>query len=152
MCHYNLFFYYIPLSWGDAIPSIHWKIADNYGPTLCAIPDRLITKCISSYGFSSDSKHIRYRITSSFFALGTDRRYIAYWYYKLTNISVNNFDTRIVLNRGLTYADNKSDGICLKCKYDSSLIESIRSNQMVKIFAPLKKRYGFVYHQNVQSW
>ena len=67
-------------------PHIHWKTADNAGSILGTVKAPLHNKCISMYGFSSNQKHVRYRLTSSSVATGTNLIYIAYLYEKLTNL------------------------------------------------------------------
>ena len=124
----------IPLLYPEAMifPSIHWKMADTSGSIAGAIPAPLLTESIKRYGFQSIQQHVRSRLTSSSCATSTDSRYIAFYYDKLTNLSINHQDTRIVLNRGLTAAGDESGGLGLRGKGDSALLESIDSKQMVK--------------------
>ena len=42
----------------------------------------------------------------------------------LANLSANKMDTRIILNRGLTTADDESGGLGLRGKQDESLLET----------------------------
>ena len=50
----------------------------------------------------------------------------------LANLSANKMDTRIILNRGLTTADDESGGLGLRGKQDESLLESFDSSTTVK--------------------
>eukprot|EP00957_Ditylum_brightwellii_P142985 10894454-Ditylum_brightwellii.AAC.1 len=72
-----------------------------------------------------------YPSMSSSAATGTDPRYIAYCYDKLTSLSINHNDIQIVLNHGLAAAEDKTGGWGLKAGIDSPLLESIDSKQMV---------------------
>ena len=62
----------------------------------------------------------------------TDSRYCSHCYDMLTNLSANHEDTQLILNRGLTVADNKNGGLALRGKGDSALVESIDNKQMVR--------------------
>ena len=62
----------------------------------------------------------------------TDPRYHPFVYDMLANLSANKMDTRIILNRGLTTADDESGGLGLRGKQDESLLESFDSSTTVK--------------------
>jgi hypothetical protein len=49
----------------------------------------------------------------------------------LTNISENHEETCLILNRGLTIGEDKTGGLGLRGKGDSSLLESFDNKQMV---------------------
>eukprot|EP00957_Ditylum_brightwellii_P067954 5158834-Ditylum_brightwellii.AAC.1 len=84
-------------------------------------------------------QHVRLRLTSSSSTTGTDPRYIVYYYDKLTKLSVNHSNTCIVLNQGLTSAEDKTGGLGVCAKNDFELLESIDSKQMVKNLCALQK-------------
>lgn len=65
-------------------------------------------------------------------ATSTDPRYHAYCFDKLTNLSANHFDCRIVLNRGLSTSNDNVGGLGLRGRNETNLLESFDSNQMVK--------------------
>lgn len=63
----------------------------------------------------------------------------------MTNSAVTHSDTRIALNRGLHYNDSELDGLSVRGKNDSSLLESIDSNQMVRNLTAAQKYYMMDY-------
>ena len=63
----------------------------------------------------------------------------------MTNAAVTHSDTRIALNRGLHYNDSELDGLSVRGKNDSSLLESIDSNQMVRNLTAAQKYYMMDY-------
>ena len=50
----------------------------------------------------------------------------------MTNMTLNNEDTRVILNRGLTVNKDKYCGLVVRGKKDSTLHESTDNQQMVK--------------------
>ena len=50
----------------------------------------------------------------------------------LTNLAATHKDIRLVLQRGLTVQDENSNGLSLRGKADSVLMESFDSKQMVR--------------------
>ena len=125
---------YILLMYPEGIlfPSIYWKMAaDNYF-VVGAIPAPLLTELVKGFGFAPIQEHIRSRLTSTISATSTDSRYCAHCYDILTNLAVNHEDTHLILNRGLTVADDAKGGLGLRGKGGSSLLESIDNKQMVK--------------------
>ena len=117
---------------GILFPSIRWKMAADNCSIVGAIPAPLLTKSVKGFGFAPIQEHIRSRLTSTISATSTDSRYCAHCYDILTNLAANHEDTRLILNRGLTVADDVKGGLGLRGKGDSSLLESIDNKQMVK--------------------
>ena len=72
-------------------------------------------------------------------------RYISWCYDIMTNAAVTHSDTRIALNRGLCYDDKELDGLSVRGKNDSALLESIDSNQMVRNLTAAQKYYLMDY-------
>ena len=106
--HCNWFFCSAPVSQGNDLYVHSSKMADKFGYIFGAISDPLLTKYISRYVFSYIPKHFRSKLNFSSVSTETDRRYIAFFYDKLTNISVNHSDIWVVLSRGLTASDKTS--------------------------------------------
>ena len=50
----------------------------------------------------------------------------------LTNLTANHTDTRIILNRGLTIGSDKTGGLAVRGKGDSSLLQSVDNKEMVR--------------------
>ena len=84
-------------------------------------------------------QHILSRLTTSSSSTGSNSRYDPFLYDTLTKLSVNHQDTRIALNRVLTASNNRSGGLCLRSKNDSTLLESINSTQMVRNLSVAQK-------------
>ena len=61
----------------------------------------------------------------------------------LTNASANHEDTRLILNRGLTVGVDKTGGLGLRGKGDSSLLESVDNKQMVRNLCMSQKYIGW---------
>ena len=113
-------------------PSIFYAMAENDNAILGAIPSSLFTGDQSFYGFATMHDHIHTRLTNALSATSTNPTYASYCYDKLTNLSLNHQDSRIVLNRGLTVDSNTTSGMGVRCKNDSSLFEAVDSKQMVR--------------------
>ena len=117
---------------GMMFPSIFYAMAENDNAILGAIPSSLFTGDQSFYGFATMHDHIHTRLTNALSATSTNPTYASYCYDKLTNLSLNHQDSRIVLNRGLTVDSNTTSGMGVRCKNDSSLFEAVDSKQMVR--------------------
>ena len=71
------------------------------------------------------------RLTTPDLATSTDPGYCAFSYDMMTNLTANRKDTRVILNRGLTVGDDKTGGLGLRGKGDSTLLESTDNNASV---------------------
>ena len=67
-----------------------------------SITSSLFTEIISISGFSNMHDHVKRRLTLVSIDTSKNPNYSSYFYDKLTNLSLNNEDTLIVLNIGLT--------------------------------------------------
>ena len=96
-----------------------------------AIPSSLFTRVKSIHGFDNMHNHAKIRLTSVSIDTNKNPTYASYCYEKLTNLSLNNVDTRILFNRELTIYPESANGIGVRYKIESSLFESIYTKQMV---------------------
>jgi predicted GIY-YIG superfamily endonuclease len=124
----------VPLIYPEGIlfPSIHWKTAPDNCSIIGCLPAPLLTESSNGSRFASIQSHVRSRLTNSSCSTSTDARYCAHCYDMLTNASANHEDTRLILNRGLTIGNDKTGGLGLRGKGDSSLLESVDNKQMVR--------------------
>ena len=124
----------VPLMYPEGIlfPSIHWKTAPDNCSIIGCLPVPLLIETSNGSRFASIQCHVRSRLTNSSCATSMDVRYCAHCYDMLTNASANHEDTRLILNRGLTVGDDKTGGLGLRGKGDSSLLESVDNKQMVR--------------------
>ena len=124
----------IPLLYPEEMmfPSIFWKATEESCSILGAIPSSILTNSAQKYGIANVREHMRNRLTLSGTATSTSQHYIHYAYDSCVNLTLNNQDTRIVLNRGLTVGEDKKSSLQVKSRNDSSLSDSIDSKQMVK--------------------
>jgi predicted GIY-YIG superfamily endonuclease len=124
----------IPLLYPEAtmFPSIYYAMADDNCSIIGAIPSSLLSENTSKFGFASIPTHVRSRLTSSSSSTSSDYQYTSYCYDKLTNLSANHEDTRLVIQRGLTVGDDKKGGLGLRGKGDCGLLESFDSKAMVR--------------------
>ena len=113
-------------------PSIFWKSASNNCSIIGAIPAPLSTESISNYGFAPIASHVRNRLTSPLSSTCSDYRYTAYSYNKLSNLSANHEDTRIILRRALICNDDKIGDLTIRGKGDNGLLQSFDSKVMVR--------------------
>ena len=120
-------------------PSIFWKTANDNLSLVGAIPSPLLSDTISKFGFASIPMHVRSRLTSPLCTTSTNHNYTSFCYDKLTNLSANHEDTRLVLRRGLTVGDDKTGGLGLRGKGDSTLLESFDSKAMVRNLCSAQK-------------
>ena len=123
----------IPLLYPEAMmfPSIFWKLFDSNKSFPGALPSSLLSTPISSDGFASIKSHIDNRLTSIFTSTSTNPTYISFLFDILSNLLLNNTDSRIILHRGLTCCDGNI-GISIRSSGDTSLHDSIDSKQIVK--------------------
>ena len=126
----------IPLIYPEAMmfPSIFWKATEQCCSILGAIPCSLLTNVPRQYGIANVKDHMQNRLCLSGTATSTSQHYIHFAYDSCVNLTLNNQDSRIVLNRGLTVAEDKTNSLQVKSRNDSSLSDSIDSKQMVKIY------------------
>ena len=117
---------------GMIFPSIFWKATEGSCSILGAIPSSLLTNSSRNYGIANVRDHMRNRLTLSGTATSTSQHYMHYAYDSCVNLTLNNQDSRIVLNRGLTVGEDKKSSLQVKSKNDSFLSDSIDSKQMVK--------------------
>lgn len=124
----------VPLVYPEGVlfPSIHWYTAPDKCSIVGCIPAPLLTESIRKFGFASIPSHVRTRLTFASSATSTDPRYCSHCYDMLTNLSANHEDTRLILNRGLTVADDDTGGLKLRGKEDSCLTNSVDNKQMVR--------------------
>ena len=66
-----------------------------------------MNEAIEKYGFATIQHHIRTRLTSNSSSTSTYSRYISYCFDVMSNLSASYNDTRMMMNRGLTVADDK---------------------------------------------
>ena len=90
----------IPLLYpeGMLFPSIFYKMIINDSAICGTIPSSLFTGTISLHGFASIQDHVQSRLTSPASSTSSTPSYISYSYDKITNLTMNHQDTRIVLN------------------------------------------------------
>ena len=131
----------VPTIYPEAMlfPSIFWKTANDNLSLVGAIPSPLLSDTISKFGFASIPMHVRSRLTSPLCTTSTNHNYTSFCYDKLTNLSANHEDTRLVLRRGLTVGDDKTGGLGLRGKGDSTLLESFDSKAMVRNLCSAQK-------------
>ena len=117
----------VPLRYPEEMifPSIFWKMFDESGSILGALPSTLLSKNTTTLGFESIKHHTRNRLTACFINTSSNPRYIAYLYNQIVNLATTRSDKRIVLNRGLII--NESGDLGLRSMNDSSLQSSIDS-------------------------
>ena len=155
-------------------PSIFYSMSNN--AVVGSIPSSLMSDLVTSFGFSPLNDHLRARLTSSSNQTSTNprwvlwnsfwnecyanffynlltlvllrfiNRYISWCYDIMTNAAVTHSDTRIALNRGLCYDDKELDGLSVRGKNDSALLESIDSNQMVRNLIAAQYYYLMDYY------
>ena len=130
----------IPLIYivGMLFLSIGYKMVPSCGSIAGVLPSSLLTANNSTHGFAPVDRHIRSSFTNLGVATSSNSKYIALWYNTLTNLTLNNEDSRIIWNRGLTVSPDGL-GITLRSKKYSRLADSIDSKLMVKIYVLRKK-------------
>ena len=135
----------VPLMYPEGVlfPSIHWKTAPDKLSIVGCLPAPLLIKPMDGCRFASIQSHIRTRLTNPSCATSSDSRYCAHCYDMLTNVSANHEDTRMILNRGLTIGEDKKGGLGLRCKGDSSLLESVDNKEMVRNLCISQKYVGW---------
>ena len=113
-------------------PSIHLKAAEDHCLIVGAMPSSLTNKGIVQDRFATIQQHIRTRLTNNFSSKSIDPRYVSYCFDVMSNLSATYNDTRMIMNRGLTAADDKHSGLGVRGKGDSSFLGSVDSKQKVK--------------------
>ena len=131
-------FHYFILKECSFLPFLFEMIPDD-GSICGKIPSYLFSGIKSIHGFSNTIDHVESRLTSVSIATSKNITYESYFYDKLTNLSLNHEDTRIVLNRGLTVDPESFNGIVVICKNDSTKFESINIKQMVSSLCASQK-------------
>ena len=101
------------------------------GSIVGAIPSSLFTGMKTIHVFSNMYDHMNNILTSVSIATSTNPTYEFYCYDKITNLSLNHEYSCIVLNIGLTVDPESLNVIVFGLINDSSIFESIYSNQMV---------------------
>ena len=71
----------------------------------------------------------------------SDSRYCAFCYDMMTNATASHEDCRLILNRGLIVGKDRTGGLALRGKGDSTLSESVDNRQMVKNLYASQKYY-----------
>ena len=77
-------------------------------------------------------------------AISMNLKYIVYGYDVLTNLTLNNEDTRLILNRGITVCPDGL-GIQLRSKSDSCLGDSIDSKTMFLNLCLYQKHHPIIF-------
>lgn len=133
----------IPLAFPDAMlfPSIFWHMIPDINSYPGAIPSSLLNDKTSKHGIASIRDHVLNRMTLPCSTTSTCPRYIAYCYDMLSNLTMVNEDSRIVMNRGFTVDTTSATGLSVRSKTDSSLFESVDSKQMVKNLSASQKHH-----------
>ena len=75
----------------------------------------------------------------------SDPRYCCVCYDIMTNLTANHEDTRLILNRGLAVGEDRSGGLYLRGKGDSSLSETIDSKQMTRNLCASQKYHRWCH-------
>ena len=136
----------VPLMYPEStcFSSIFWKASEDACSIAGAIPAPLLSESTSKFGFESIPKHVRSRITNPSMTTSTDYHYTSFCYDMLTNQAANHEDTRVVLCRGFT-VDDKKDGLALRSRGDSAMLESFDSKKMVRNLCA-SQRYHVMTH------
>ena len=123
-------------------PSIFWLMKEE--SLVGAIPATIMNDKTNEHGFASLPQHVRSRLTSTSFQTSTNNRYIAWSYDLMVNLSTNNHDTRMVVNKGLTASNDESGGLSLRGgNKESPLLDSIYSKQVIKNLISSQKYFPF---------
>ena len=123
----------IPLLYpeGMLFPSIFWKSL-NDGSIIDAVPSCIMTQQnVHTNGFAMHRDYYRARLTSPGTQTSTNPRYISHVFDVLENVSMNNTDSRLVLNRGLVVSSSES-GLSLCNRSEDRLYDSVDSKKMVR--------------------
>ena len=133
----------IPLVYfeGMLFPSIFYKMVIKDGTIVGAIPSCLYTKAPQSqFGFASLKDHMVSRLTCPFSTTSTNPTFLPYAYDALTNLSINQSDQRLILNRGLSADPDSPSGLSLNRASDTStLYTATDSRKMVKNLSASQK-------------
>ena len=130
---------------GMLFPSIFYKMVEKDGSICGAIPSSLFTGNKSDHGFATIQDHIKSRLTNPSSSTSTTPSYISYSYDKITNLTMNHQDSRIVLNRGLTVDKEEKNGIGVRGKSDTALFEALDSKRAAKSLCAAQTKHDFTY-------
>ena len=83
-------------------------------------------------GIANVKDHMQNWLCLSGTATSTSQQYMHFAHDSCVNLTLNNQDSRIVLNCGLTIAEDKTSSLQVKSQNDSAHSDSIDSKQMVK--------------------
>ena len=83
------------------------------GSLVGAIPAKLLSENTYRFGFASIPQHIWSILTTEGYQTSTNDRYICWSYESMTNIATNKYDTRMVVNKGLTASQDESSELNL---------------------------------------
>ena len=98
----------------------------SYGCAITGfIPAPLLIENCEKLGFASIQSHIRLRLTNVSSSTSSDSRYYVFCYDMMTNATASHEDCRLILNRGLIVGKDRTGGLVLRGKGDSTLSESV---------------------------
>ena len=130
---------------GMLFPSIFYKMIEKDGSICGAIPCSLFTGIKSDHGFASIQDHVKSRLTNPSSTTSTSPSYISYCYDKITNLTLNHQDSRIILNRGLTVDKEERNGIGVRGKSDSTLFQGLDSKRAANNLCAAQTKHNFTY-------
>lgn len=136
----------IPLLFPEAMmfPSIFWKMHSSSSSFLGALPSSLLAHAKSWKGFASLKDHIQTRLTIPFTSTSTNPTYVSFMFDSLSNLLMNMEDSRIIINRGLTF-DGSDIGLKVKSRSDTCMHDSIDSKQVVKNLCASQKYHPMTF-------
>jgi len=110
---------------GILLLSIYWKSASDGCAIASCIPVPLLIKNSEKYGFASIQSHIRSRLTNISSSTSSDSCYYTFCYNMMINATISHKDYHLILNRGLIVGKDRTGGLALRGKEDSTLLESV---------------------------
>ena len=104
---------------------------DDIGSVYGTIPPPIIISLVAKFGFDLIQWYISSRLAPYLISASIDTYYITFLYENLSNLSLNYSYEMVLLNRGLTDADNYFSGLGVPCKYYSAPLGLIDSQKIV---------------------
>ena len=111
---------------------MHWNSTSDGCAIADCIPVPLLIENGEKHGVAFVRSHVRSRLTNVSSSTSSDSRHCAFFYDMMNNATASHEDCRLMLNRGLIVGKDRTGGLALRGKGDSTLSESFDEWKMVK--------------------
>ena len=111
--------------------SILWKMTFDGCLFVGHIPSPLMTESIIRFGFSTIQSHVWSILVITFSSTSKYPQYCSHCYAMLANISENNKDNQLVLNRVVTVTDDNFGILLVRVNLESAHLEFLDNNKII---------------------